>query len=190
MVMQEQSGMKDGMRWIRWGRRYGFVVVALAALCGGGCGTQSPDQEIKSIIKSINDSNGKRLANLYSMYQQRHEFKGPPDEAAFKKFIAAVSPAQLEAMGISTGDVDKLFVSERDGQPFEVRYAASRSPGVGGHQAVVFESKGAGGKVAVFMTGPKVVQADAADVAAFRNGDRDEVSGGGPPPPPKDVRGS
>lgn len=167
-------------------RRCGLMIAAWGMLAGG-CGTPSPEQEIKSIIKSINDSNGKRLANFYSMYQQRHEFKGPPDEAAFKKFIVAVSPKQLEAMGVSAGDVDKLFVSERDGQPFDVRYAASRPPGTGGHQAVVFEAKGAGGRCLVFLTGPKVVQAEAADVAAFKKGDRDELLSGGPPPPPKEA---
>lgn len=179
--------MSDWTGWMSR-RRRGALMIAALGMLGGGCGTTSPEQEIKSIIKSINDSNGKRLANFYSMYQQRHEFKGPPDEAAFKQFIATVSPAQLEAMGVSAGDVDRLFVSERDGQPFDVRYAASRPPGTGGHQAVVFEAKGVGGRLSVFLTGPKVVQANAADVAAFKKGERDELSGSGPPPPPTEAR--
>lgn len=160
------------------------LIVSVALLAGGGCGAKSPDQEIKSIIKSINDSNGKRLANFYSMYQQRHDFKGPADATVFKKFIATVNPAQLDAMGVSAGGIEQLFVSERDGQPFDIRFAAARPPGTGGHQAVVFESKGSGGRVTVFMTGPKTVQVESAEVAAFKKGDRDELPGSGSPPPP------
>jgi ABC-type dipeptide/oligopeptide/nickel transport system ATPase component len=168
------------MRIHRWSICF-FVVVAIVAGVSG-CGSSS---DVKSIMKSINDSNGKRLANFYAMYQTRSRtLTGPVDQQALEKFIVSVNPAELDAMGVAVDEVGQLFVSERDGKPFVVRYGVKKPPVLGGHQAVICEAEGKGGTVAVFMTGPKVVEVSASEIESYMRGDRDEAppKPGGPPP--------
>lgn len=168
------------MKTSRWS--IGVAVVAASMATVAGC---SSSTDVNSIMRSINDSNGKRLANFYAMYQTRsRSFSGPVDQTAFEKFISATNPAELEAMGVNVADVDKLFFSERDGKPFIFRYGVKKPPVLGGHQAVLREAEGKGGTVLVFMTGPKVVEASAADVDSYMNGDHDELpqTQGGLPP--------
>jgi hypothetical protein len=134
-----------------------------------GCGPGVPDPEL--LVKSFNDANGKRLVNLYSQYQAEYG-RGPKDEAALRKFILAKSPAALEEMGISSGNLDSLFISEQDKQPFFIRYGA---PVVDGRQALVMESQGSGGTVSVFFAGPKVVRVPAAEIEGYKSGRKDET---------------
>lgn len=159
-----------------------FFVVAAVVAGVSGCGSSN---DVKSIVKSINDSNGKRLANFYAMYQTRSRtFTGPVDQQALEKFIVSVNPAELDAMGVSVDKVGQLFISERDGKPFVIRYGVKKPPVLGGHQAVICEAEGKGGAVAVFMTGPKVVEVSVSESDSYMRGDRDEEppKPGGPPP--------
>jgi hypothetical protein len=144
-----------------------WLLVAAAGLFHG-CAPAAPDP--KALVRAFNDANGKRLVNFYSQYQME-QGRGPKDEAELRKFILAKSPAALEEMGVSAGNLDGLFVSERDGQPFFIRYGAAAG---GGRQALVFESQGSGGTVAVFFAGPKVVYVPAAEVEAYKVGGKDE----------------
>lgn len=135
-----------------------------------GCG--SGESEVLSVIRSNNDCNGKRLANLYYFHQTlspRRE--GPKDEAGFRTFISSVKPEQLAEMNVDVGRLDDLFVSERDGVPFLIRYGVA-IPGVGGghHQAVIFERQGQRGQISVYMTGPRVVDIPVADSEAYQQG--------------------
>ncbi len=150
-------------------RRGAFWLLIAAAGLLHGCGPAAPDP--KALVKSFNDANGKRLVNFYSQYQME-QGRGPKNEAELRKFILARSPAALEEMGVSAGTLDGLFVSERDGQPFFIRYGA---PVVGGRQALVFESQGSGGTVAVFFTGPKVVHVPTNEVEDYKAGKKDEL---------------
>ena len=160
--------------WTPWLRRRVLLsraVLFLVAVVLGGCGSGGSDA--KAIVKQFNDMNGKRLANLYAQYQAEY-MVGPASEKVLKKYITAKPAAALEEMGVSSADIDNLFVSERDNQPFYIRYAAPCAPG--GSQAVVFETQGSGGNIAVFYTGPRVVQVSAADVDAYKRGDKDAVA--------------
>ena len=75
-------------------------------------------------------------------------------------------------MGVAPESIDKLFISERDGQPFFIRYGIPYEGGL--QQAVVFESQGQGGKVTVFFFGLKTVEVTAGEVAAYKDGSKDE----------------
>lgn len=141
-----------------------------------GCGPGVPDP--RALVRTFNDANGKRLVNLYNQYQAEYG-AGPKNESDLRKFILARSPAALEEMGVSVDTLDSLFVSEGDKQPFFIRYGA---PVVGGRQALVFESQGMGGSVAVFFGGPKVVRVPATEVDAYKAGQKDELPAAGPPP--------
>lgn len=111
-------------------------------------------------IRQSNKTNIQRLSNCYSMYQFNNGWQGPVDEASFKKYLSEVRPEILSRMGID--DIDSIFISERDGQPFKVRYAV-KGTARGTSEAVVFEAEGSGGKKMVGflnMTQREVDQAE------------------------------
>jgi hypothetical protein len=149
-----------------------WVLVALLLGNLGGCGPTKGDA--KAFVQKMNSSNGKRLVNLYAQYQGEYG-TGPKSDVIFKKYIAAKSPAALKEMGVAPESIDKLFISERDGQPFFVRYGIPFGGGL--QQAVVFESQGQGGKVDVFFFGLKTVEVPASEVAAYKDGSKDERPG-------------
>lgn len=158
------------------------LLVGAVLVAFWGCGPG--ESEVLSVIRSNNDSNGKRLANLYYIHQTlspRRE--GPRDEAGFREFISSIKPEQLAEMNVDAGRLDDLFISERDGEPFLVRYGVVM-PGLGGghHQAVIFERQGQRGQISVYMTGPKVIDIPVADSAAYQQGLHDIL--GIPPEPP------
>lgn len=106
-----------------------------------GCGGTEP----ADLLAAANDSNIQRVANLYEAYQSRHNWRGPKDEAEFKAFLKGWNPKKLTNIGVDPNAIDELFVSARDGQPFEIRYGV---PGhiMGSDAPVVFESTGVDGQ--------------------------------------------
>lgn len=145
----------------------GSIVVAAAVI--SGCGPATPDA--RAVIRKFNDDNGKRLVNLYAQYQAEYGV-GPANEQELRRFIKNKSPAALEEMGVQADALDALFVSERDKQPFFIRY---RLPIARGTQALVFESQGVGGSVSVYFKGPRVVSVPSAEVADYREGAKDDA---------------
>ena len=121
-----------------------ICISAVVILCSG-CGDQGSD----AAIASVNETNVQRLANLYFAYQMKHDWKGPADEAEFKSFITAFNPQKLARIGVDPQATDELFVSQRDGQPFQFRFGV-RGSAIGCSEPVVFESAGVDGK---FMVG-------------------------------------
>ncbi len=153
------------------------LLVVLAAFTG--CGPSRPDAA--SMIASVNNANGKRLANLYAIHQSRHDGDGPKDRKAFESFIrTALRPTELVGTGVDQDNLDPLFVSERDKQDFLIRYGVSSpdpsSPGV--NLAVVFEAEGVNGVVQVFMTGPKIEHVPVAAVEEWKSGKHDRPQDG------------
>lgn len=96
-------------------------------------------------IAKVNETNIQRLANLYLTYQMKNGWQGPADEATFKKFISSYNPKKLTRIGIDPNAIDALFVNDRDGQPFKIRYSVAGSA-MGCSEPVVFESTGDDGK--------------------------------------------
>lgn len=119
--------------------------VAICFLAGGflaGCGDSS---DPNAAIAAVNQQNIQRLANLYFTYQMKHEWHGPPDEQAFKQFLRGYNPDKLTRIGIDPNNIDKLFVSERDGEPFKIRFGVLGSA-MGSSEPVIFEAKGINGQ--------------------------------------------
>jgi hypothetical protein len=130
--------------------------VLLASLVG--CG----DADNATKLAEVNSTNIQRLANLYFTFQLANEFRGPADEAAFKAFIRSIDSEKLARVGVDPNAVDALFVSERDGQPFKIRYGVTGSA-MGSSEPVIFESRGVDGKRQVGflnMTQREVEQAE------------------------------
>ncbi len=160
-------------------KTYAVAILMVGFAAFNGCGPSRPDAT--AMIAAVNNANGKRLANLYAIYQSRHDGGGPKDRKAFESFIrTALRPSELVGTGVDQESLDPLFESERDKQPFFVRYGVSSpdpsSPGV--NLAVIFEAEGVNGVVQVFMTGPKVEHVPVAAVEEWKSGKHDRPQDG------------
>lgn len=114
-------------------------LLLLGALLGCGGGIDPNDA-----VARLNSTNMQRVANLYLTYQLEHDWRGPADEAQLKEFVRTYDPKRLERINVDPSKLDELFISERDGQPFKIRYGV---PGnmMGSTEPVVFEATGVDG---------------------------------------------
>lgn len=124
------------IRSARFALGCGFLAAAMFCGCSGRTNPENT-------LASVNESNLQRLANLYIAFQSTHDWRGPQDEVEFKAFVRGCKPEKLERIGIDPNQIDALFISERDGEPFKIRY---KVPGtaMGSSEPVVFESTGDG----------------------------------------------
>src|SRR5215213_10584823 len=119
-------------------------VLLLCSFFEMGCSRHDP----ASRIGEMNDMKIKQLANLYMAHQTRNGSNGPKDEVGFREFIQKKMPAhRLEMMRVDPAKIDDLFVSDRDGQPFVIKYG--QSGGVMSKTPVVFEKEGKDGTLQV-----------------------------------------
>ncbi len=128
-------------------------------LVAAGCGKGNIGDKM---VAEGNDANVKRLANLYYFHQLKNNFEGPADEAAFKSFINSLDDERLKMAGVEKAEVDNLFVSERDSQPFKIRYgllSKVRGPSL----PVVFEETGVSGMRQVGFTNSAMQEVDQAE---------------------------
>ena len=135
-----------------------LVANTLAALAVvAGCSDDNPDRR----VAAMNDTNIKRLTNLYQEFRLHRNSTGPKDEAELKQFIQQDMPRpNLERMLVDPENVDALFTSERDGQTLVVRYGVQG--GLGASDPVVFEREGRGGKRQVGFTNGTVEEVEGA----------------------------
>jgi hypothetical protein len=141
----------------------GVVAVLLVAALAG-CSKSRIARE----VSAMNTSNIQRLSNLYSAFQNTHGGRGPRNDMEFKKFVKEFDPTKLSMMGINPGQLEAVFVSERDGLPFTVRYKVAG--GRGAVDAVVFEQKGQDTLREVGFTGGAVEEEDNVHYEQFLTG--------------------
>ncbi len=128
-----------------------LVFVSLAVLvpltgCGGA--------DAKSMIANANDMNVKRLATLYSIFHNKNNLKGPKNEGQLRAFVESQDPNLLKRGSIDPAKLDELFISERDGEPFVIRYRVNTVV-FGPPLPVIFEATGVDGLRQVgFCNGP------------------------------------
>ena len=149
----------------------GAVLLVASLWLGGlvGCGGGPTPEER---IAANNDTNIKRLASLYAMFQLKNQYRGPANEAEFKTFIQDQDADRLKLAGIDVSDVDGLFISERDEQPFKIRYGLNtrvRGPSL----AVIFEQTGVDGQRQVGFTGSAMQEVDSDEYDRLWNGELD-----------------
>ncbi|MCU0877742.1 MAG: hypothetical protein MUF06_08175 [Pirellulaceae bacterium] len=112
---------------------FALAAVALAAGCG------NPEKVAQE------SSNLKPLVVLYGQFIGQHRGKPPADEAEFKAFVQKVDPERLKSFQVT--DVDSMFISSRDNQPYVVRYGKLEGPaGPAGQPVVAYEQTGVDGK--------------------------------------------
>ncbi|MDA8563839.1 hypothetical protein N9L06_05240 [Mariniblastus sp.] len=146
-----------------------LILIGMFVISGCGNGVNP-----KSLIANANDSNVKRLATMYSIFQTHHRFRGPKDEAALKQFIGQQDPKRMQVAGMDISDVDGLFISERDNQPFKIRYGVNtviRGPAM----PVIFEAEGVDGKRQVGFTNGPMQEVDNTDYEKLWNSETKKV---------------
>lgn len=155
--------MKDHAQWFGFQSKLAICLVLLSL--GTGCSETDP----KDLLAEANDQNIQRLANLYEAYQSRHNWRGPKSEEELKSFLKSWNPQKLANIGVEPGTVDQVFVSERDGQPFKVRYGV---PGniMGSDAPVVFEATGIEGMRMVGFLNMTSREVDAAEYEELWSG--------------------
>lgn len=132
------------------------ILLAGLTLTGCGGGDSITDQ-----IKAGNSNNIRRLRNCYSMFTELNRYKGPKDKEELLEFLTTdqTAMARLDRMGITQEDLDGMFVSERDNEPFKVRWGLN---GLDDH-ACVFEAVGVEGKYMVAFATPRELEKDEYD---------------------------
>ena len=96
----------------------------MLALLLGGCGGSHDDK------RSEGERRLQILAQVFTRYAGANKGSPPADEKALKSFIGGLSAAEREGLKIT--NVDELFISPRDQQPFKVRYGIRAGGGVPG----------------------------------------------------------
>ncbi len=135
-----------------------IILLGCLVLISGCTETFNPADE----VARVNSNNLQRLANLYSAYQADHDWRGPANEKEFKAFISGVNPATLNRIGVEPSQLDKLFVSDRDGQPFKIRFSVPGSA-MGSVEPVIFEAVGVDGKKMVGFLSMEQREVDSAE---------------------------
>ncbi len=139
----------------------------LAPILTVGC---SGEVDPAAAIAKVNESNIQRVANLYFTFQMKHNWHGPSDEAEFKSFLQNYNPSKLTRIGISPKAIDEVFISERDGQPFKIRYSVLGSS-MGSSEPVIFESVGVAGRRQVGFLNMTQREVDATEYEKLWQGD-------------------
>ena len=155
--------------------RSGLCVLLGATFAFAGCGGADAD----SMIADANDTNVKRLATLYSLFHMQNSNKGPKNEQQLREFIESQDANRLKRGGIDATKLDELFVSERDGEPFVIRYGVNtviRGPS----KPVIFESTGVDGmrQVRFFNGSMQEVDADEYDRLMAGKAEKEKVDYG------------
>jgi len=128
------------------------VFVVMLAGCSG--------DPVASRVAELNSTEVLQLVNCYTLFQGRNGYKGPRDENEFKSFLQGDTVKHnLDFMGIDATKIDDLFISDRDGQPYKIKYGVQGSA-LGTNEPVIFESQGIDGKVLVGFTEPRQEEVD------------------------------
>lgn len=130
------------------------TTLILLTSCFHGCRTENQ-------VAKIYSTNIKKVHQCYLMYMENNGYKGPKDEAEFKNYLKTDPTAiyLMKRAEITPEGVDDIFISERDGEPFKIRYGLK---GVADF-AIVFESVGVEGKRLVALTPPVETEAEEYD---------------------------
>ena len=103
-----------------------------------GCGSNS-----SGVTQTDTKTQIEHLFNLCKSYVDTKQ-KGPADEKALKEYAKTLSEKQLDELLIGK-DVESIFVSPRDKEPFQIVYGQSLSGG-GEPVAVIYEKTGQNGR--------------------------------------------
>jgi hypothetical protein len=110
------------------------MIAVIAVGASLGCSSRAEKQVVTS-----ENSNLKPISILYGQFQSTNQNRPPANEAEFKKYLKTAGESILKQFGT---DSEKVFVSERDGQPYVIFYGKSVPPS----GVIAYEQNGVGGQ--------------------------------------------
>jgi hypothetical protein len=113
------------------------VHCALMALVLSGCSSGLPPET------AAQEEHLRQLAYMYGRYMAMHQGQVPGSEREFRAFIEQLGPEERSRFGVGE-ELDSLFVSPRDKQPYAVAY--QKPFGLPGQELIAYEQAGVNGK--------------------------------------------
>ncbi len=126
----------------------GGMLLALSLGCS--------DDPLKKQVLRDYKSNLRKVHFCYTTYMVRHGDVGPENKEQLIDYLKTDPTAIhiIKQVGLTPDTVDDIFVSERDGEPFVIRYGVVDRED-GGDYPIVFEAKGQDGLRLVAFQDPK-----------------------------------
>lgn len=94
-------------------------------------------------VAAMNRTKLQQLYNCYKLYSNNHGYQGPIDKEKLTEFLLQDRyKKNLMRMQIDRENLDDLFINDRDGKPFKIRWGVNGF----GDKAVIFEEEGVDGK--------------------------------------------
>ena len=133
-----------------------FIICVMCAPFSGCTGDR-----VASQVAAVSKTNLQKLSNVYSLYVVRNGYKGPKDEETFRAFLENDPSIEknIGYMGIERADFDKISFSDRDNEPFLVRYGLKLPP-MSPKQPQVLETVGVDGMRMVIMSNGDIVEVE------------------------------
>lgn len=139
------------------------VLVVGVTGCGGGV-------DVAGRVGDKNKTNIQKLLNLITLHQKRTNKAADSPEMLREWLDIADNIAQnLELMDIDKDKLDDFLVSERDGEPFDVRWGTYQAMGAAS-EPYIFEKIGVEGLRQVIWTGGKITEVDEDEYDKLRKG--------------------
>ncbi len=120
-----------------------YMGVARWGICLFLCFLAGCTSHTSGVTQTETKTQIERLFNLYKAYAESKR-KAPANEKALKDFAKGLNEETLQSLMIGK-DVESIFISPRDNEPFQVAYGQSISPG-GDPIAIIYEKTGLKGR--------------------------------------------
>jgi hypothetical protein len=131
--------------------------------CGGG--------QLATDVNENNKTNIQKLLNLITLHQKRTN-KAAESADMLREWLATSNniDQNLELMGIDKEKLDEYLVSDRDGEPFDVRWGTFMARG-GASEPYVFEKVGIEGiRQVMWTSGGGITEVDEEEYDKLRKG--------------------
>ena len=169
-------------------------VLSLGLVVMTGCGSRPPARDQTAGEQSI-----LKLGRLYTTFAElSKDGLGPASAEELKKYAKGLTDEKVSALGLNKGELDSLFISPRDNQPYQVqpkrhpamgasggafmkggvpgkggppgKGGALTPPGYGLPGVLVNEQTGVDGKRLVFLSGYQIKEVDEAEFSKLLSG--------------------
>jgi len=126
-------------RIIRRRSTLNVMLVAVLIVPMLGCG-----EDILSEFKEKNKTHVAKVATSFKVFASRNGQKSPESQAELVAFLKEPRVAKnIERMGIDPNAIEKIFVSDRDGEPLKIKWGITMDPE--GTPPIAFETVGVDG---------------------------------------------
>lgn len=135
-----------------------LLLVSVIA-CLGGCDNKAARDA--DFVRKANDSNIKKVASAYQLYASRLGNTGPKSKEVLIEFLKTNESIQknLKLIEIDVDNLDKIFVSENDGEEFVIRWGVFMNPDEQrAKEPFVFEKVGQDGVRLVMISSRKILE--------------------------------